>query len=219
MIVRAVDFEFQLRDSFGREMGVGRGEGLHLSHVLNYLDRHGLGINYDDREPNDLWAATGFMFEILVSNALAVYLSQDNDRIITGRELCMDGILLTPDAYDTVDDVVGEMKATWKSARKIRGAVADQGHSLRVNFGRWLRQIMSYCRAYETRKARLYSLFVMGDYSYGKPSANNPNPLPAGPALPVLDLEFTADEIEDNWRMILLNAADAAREAGIVWRR
>ena len=223
-VVRATDFEFELRDAWGRAMGVGRAPGLHLGHVLNYLEKHGLGKTYTG-EGNDLWAATGFMFEVMLSSAFAKYLLQDRDHVVIGKEYRAatgsrvkgaDSMALNPDGYDTVVDRIEECKATWRSANKFRHAAVDGGLSLHTYAWRWLAQIKTYCRRLETPRARLYVLFIMGDYCYGRPSKNNPEPLPAGPSLQVFDLEFTPAELDANWRMVTLHAEMAAREAGVI---
>lgn len=104
----------------------------------------------------------------------------------------VDGVWMSSDLLVLADDpssadfVVEEFKLTWMSSR---GGV-DQ-----PKFIHWLWQIKAYCWAWETVHARLRVYFVNGDYQY-----------PLKPQYRVWDLEFTFEELQNNWRMLLGHA-------------
>jgi hypothetical protein len=79
--------------------------------------------------------------------------------------------------------VIHEVKLTWKSAR----TVADIAKQLM-----WMWQIKSYCKAKGTRFAQLHVYFVCGDYTY-----------PMRPVLKKWLLEFTQEELDNNWKMLM----------------
>jgi len=78
--------------------------------------------------------------------------------------------------------VIHEVKVTYKSTKTVADVSGEW---------MWLAQIKSYCKAAGTRHARLHVLFVCGDYTY-----------PIKPILACWDLEFTQQELDDNWDML-----------------
>lgn len=81
---------------------------------------------------------------------------------------------------------VGEIKATWMS---------DIDDILDPKFDKYFTQIKFYCKMLGTRFARLYVFFVCGNY---KP--------PTVPRLKAWDLEFTEDELDMNYAMLMNHA-------------
>lgn len=79
--------------------------------------------------------------------------------------------------------VVHEAKATYKSTRTV-GDLSEQWM--------WLAQIKAYCKALKTRYAFLHVLFLCGDYSR-----------PIKPLMKMWALEFTQEEIDENWQLIV----------------
>lgn len=200
MRVEHLKYKFPLRDSSQRLMGTGRGAGVHLSDVLNYIDEiDEPGKNFTG---NDLYAQLGFMWETMISEVLPRYLSEDIAKhVFPPGEKEKDGILMTPDGMEPSEWALHEYKATWRSMRKLE---EDFEH----HFRRWLRQIKSYCYVMDTRVAYLVVFFVMGNYAFGTEGG--------GPQLRVLRLTFTPGEIAENWKMILGNAAEMRRTG---WQR
>lgn len=108
-------------------------------------------------------------------------------------EMCVDGIYMTKDGesvdvlvVDTRPDcvqIVHEVKATYKSTKTV-GDLRDQWM--------WLAQMKGYCKGTGTRIAILHCLFLCGDYSY-----------PIRPCLKAWQVEFTEQEIEENWQLML----------------
>lgn len=96
--------------------------------------------------------------------------------------------------------VIHEVKATYKSTRTVG--------DLKGQF-MWLAQMKAYCKAKGTRFAVLHVLFLCGDYTY-----------PISPVLKVWAIEFTQEEVDDNWELLsdyrnhrLALAAEQAAEA------
>lgn len=111
-------------------------------------------------------------------------------------EILYDGVYMSPDGEELsifLHDAgflhrlyVIEVKCTWKSMNTV-GDLTDE----KKNF-MWLAQIRSYCKANSTRHAKLYVLFVCGDYSF-----------PITPQLVKFTLEFTQLELDDSWDFLL----------------
>lgn len=205
MKVGIAPFKPRMRDGSGREMGQGRGAGLHQSDIIKHI-RETLVGKYTGGD--DAFAMTGFMWETIVGKALATYCGFDMKGVIEPGEYEMDGVLLTPDRVDPKRKIVYEFKATWFSMRHLVASDADGTE--RVNIAglqethwTWLMQIMGYCRALGYRRARLVVFWVNGDYSRKPPRG--------GPCFRAIELEFTVAEIEANWKMLLDNAADLQR--------
>lgn len=108
-------------------------------------------------------------------------------------ECVRDGIAMTPDGV-TVEGSgdkerlwLEEFKCTYKSSH-VKGEPREiQGEWL------WLAQCKSYCRGLGTRLARLHVLYVNGSYRFDGEV----------PAYIVYGIEFTAQEIRDNWGMVV----------------
>jgi len=103
-------------------------------------------------------------------------------------EIEYDGVYMSPDGeslsfiYKWVK-VIHEFKSTYKSTKTV-GDLTSQFM--------WLSQIKSYCKATDTLFAELHVLFLNGDYSY-----------PMKPMLKKWRIEFTQQEIDDNWRLLM----------------
>ena len=108
-------------------------------------------------------------------------------------EMHVDGVYLTHDG-ESLDVIITqrkkqtvvmihEIKCTWKSLNTV-GDMTDQVL--------YLMQIKAYCKAAGTRFAKIHIYFVCGDYSY-----------PIKPLLKCWLLEFTQEEIDFNWQLLL----------------
>ena len=62
-------------------------------------------------------------------------------------------------------------------------------------FDKWLTQAKLYCHLLDVPRMRFYVLFTAGDYKGNR-----------GPMFRVYDLEFSPQELEENWLMILHHA-------------
>ncbi len=151
--------------------------GLHLSDIIKEIERDLLGDEArPDRTPDEVARSQaqwkdGELFE----QAFKQY------------QVESDGVLMTPDAFDTVNKVVEEYKRTRYSTKRI--GEWDKA------FRGYLIQLKSYCRYYKTLKGRLVVHFVNGDYSHGRDEGQ--------PVTWIFDLVFTRQELEDNWLWIL----------------
>jgi hypothetical protein len=105
-------------------------------------------------------------------------------------ELELQGVYMTPDGESVdrvllgsrgIELIVHEVKATYKSSRR----------NIREQW-MWLTQLKSYCKALNTRFARLYILFICGDYSY-----------PITPQHLIYEIEFSQDELDASWTMLV----------------
>ncbi len=100
-----------------------------------------------------------------------IYMTHDGesvDRVFTGSR-----------GYEVI---VHEVKVTYKSSRKAADLKSQW---------MWLTQMKAYCKGLNTRYARIYILFICGDYTY-----------PIEPEYRVFEIEFTEEEINQNWSMI-----------------
>ena len=108
-------------------------------------------------------------------------------------EMEYDGVYLTHDAEslsviitdkeNPLAEVIHEVKLTYKSTNTVGTDIASQWM--------WISQIKAYCKAKGTRFAMLHVLFVCGDYTY-----------PIKPILKCWQIEFTQQEIDDNWDLL-----------------
>jgi len=109
------------------------------------------------------------------------------------KELEVAGLFMSPDGESTsviitqgkagLRTVVHEVKATYYSTRTIGNL---------SNAWMWLTQIKGYCKGLNTRFAMLHGLFLCGDYS-----------MPIQPKLKCWQIEFTQEEIDENWDLII----------------
>ena len=111
--------------------------------------------------------------------------------------MCVDGVHMSPDGLSTDviitkhigqlkgkrTPVIHEVKVTYKSVN----TVADLSKEFI-----WISQIKSYCKGKGTRHAQLHVLFLCGDYKF-----------PITPQLRVWAIEFTQQEIDDNWSLLI----------------
>lgn len=170
--------------------GLPRAEGLHLTDVITYiLDTINprIGGGFDDIE---LTAEVGFMWEDLLSLVLGNRLGK---RL---NDIQCDGIYCNPDGlgFDPLnlnEVALEEYKCTWKSMKKLPTEVL-----------KWMMQVKGYCHALGLKVVIFHVLYLMGDYFKEH----------HGPQARSFRIEFTEEEIEENWNVILANK-DAAWEA------
>jgi hypothetical protein len=107
-------------------------------------------------------------------------------------EMEVDGIYMTHDG-ESVDVIITdfvshwgliihEVKATYKSVKTV-GDMSQQWM--------WLTQCKAYCKGRGTRVAMMHVLFLCGDYKF-----------PITPQLRCWQIEFTQEEIDENWELM-----------------
>lgn len=155
-----------------------RTPGTHVSAIIHRISES-IGRRKGDFSESDLdqFAAIGRLWEAQL--ALSLF---PPPRYIRLGELECDGIIGSPDAYDTQDQAVIEMKVTWKSAKRPI-----------EEFREYWWQAQSYCHITQTCRAILPVLFVCGDYK------------PPVPVFRQYKALFTPQELRSNWEMMLRN--------------
>jgi hypothetical protein len=100
----------------------------------------------------------------------------------SGEFFTEEGIIYSPDLIITNSHLrLGEIKLTWMS---IRNGITDP------KFAKWFTQMACYCYHLQTPYARLYTFFVNGNYK------------PMSPCIKCWDIEFTGQELRDQWNAV-----------------
>jgi hypothetical protein len=113
-----------------------------------------------------------------------IYMTHDGESV---------SVIITDNAHPTTV-VVHEVKATYKSVKTV-GDLRGQWM--------WLAQLMAYCKGRGTRVTMLHVLFLCGTYIF-----------PITPELRCWRIEFTEEEIERNWEM-LMRYVEHSKEMGV----
>lgn len=168
--------------------GLPRAEELHLTDIISYIDKT---INPPPQQFDDAYLTMeiGFIWEDLLSYVLGNRLGK---RL---NDVQCDGIYCNPDGlgFDPLNPtevVIDEYKCTWRSMK--RPPTEDM---------KWMMQVKGYCHVMGLKVVVMHILYLMGDYFHEH----------IGPHARSFRIEFTEQEIEDNWAVILDNK-DAAME-------
>lgn len=132
------------------------------------------------------------------------YIPMLSDVVDHPGEMSLDGCYMTHDG-ESISMVasaggplltlaVHEIKATYKSIKTVG--------NLEAQF-MWLCQMKAYCKGLDTRFAYLHVLFICGDYKF-----------PITPRLEVWAVEFTQEEIDQNWSLLMDYKRNALGEVG-----
>ena len=144
-------------------------------------------------------ALAGFLWERALEHAFTEYMQVDRG-IVNKQDFVQltlpDGRIVTGTPDGLKDDVVEEYKATWRSMRKWSEHPEEE-------FWMWVAQVKAYCHMTARTKARFFVFWVNGDYSYKSGR---------GPQVTTCEMEFTPEEIEDNWRILLAHSGGAKEE-------
>lgn len=168
-----------------------REEGVHLGDVTHSLkSRSGLGYKGKGFQDMNLTPEIGLLWERVLS------LVMRDKYAMRPPQIQEDGIWMSPDGIGPdpegkVPLVVEEYKATWKSTR--RSPAEDFSYMV---------QVKSYCRALDTHVAIMRIFYIMGDYKG------------SGPIYRVARLEFTRQELDQNWAMVLKEKERMEEESG-----
>lgn len=168
----------------------------------NEKNNHGSRFNLDqviDDKDFPLVMAIGFSWEDWISRQIPNMMYHVGEFESDGISMSPDGISVPPENefdFSLGSGIIEEFKATFKSSRK---KIEDQWM--------WLTQVKSYCRALPTLCARIHVLHLCGDYDYKRPG------MP--PQYIVHSLQFTQNELDENWDMILAEKEDWKRQGKI----
>lgn len=166
----------------------GRSPGLHVSAIIKDLCIIAGVFKAEAPENSETYMGLGKVFEFAwVQMMLETY----PGRYTQLGELKHDGVFLTVDLYDVIEDEVVELKATWMSAFNID----PEGEKM----WRYRKQLGAYCEAARTLKGRLVVCFVIGDYKGDSPRYRD------------WRFEWTREELAENW-MMLKRHGEANRE-------
>jgi len=185
----------------GLELGASknpRSSGLHLSEIYNDLFACLEPKRYKAGAPvNKALLEAGILFEEMLERAFVLRLQETVGR--PGELVSEEGVKCSPDLFifDAEDNFrIGEIKLTWKSSRDVPREPGENGFP--VKFKKNFVQMMGYCHVARTPYARLISFFVNGQYIPGPPE----------PELLAWDIEFSTQELRENWAMLINHARD-----------
>lgn len=186
-------------------LGAPRSPGVHLSRIIRGIAQESgilkpewaddLGLVEVEGEQEAWWDGLDTASRLRMSIGLAWeqwYIPQLLDVVDHPGEMRVDGIYMTHDgeSIDTILTPRGqkpilalhEVKATYKSTKTV-GDLSGQWM--------WLAQCKGYCKGLQTLRAYLHVLFLCGNYKY-----------PISPQLIRWQIDFTPDEIEENWQLM-----------------
>jgi hypothetical protein len=169
------------------ESGSGRSVGtLHLSTVYRSMEEDALIAKKREATPDDLmwYAAGGFLWE-------RVFAQAHREAVLSGTlvrpdEWSLDGICGSPDHIDIETWRIIELKCRWMSAQKFE--------QLEKHFWLEIVQIKGYCKLIGATEAELWVFFVAGNWR------------PPVPMVGAKLLEFSQQEIDENWDVIVQHA-------------
>lgn len=195
------------------DTSAGRSEGLHVSAIIRCLATEHNILKPQFCEELSLldikdMSRIGIIAQLRIQIGIAwenYYIPTLKDVMDHPGEMCLRGVYMSPDgkgvrplyipedldlsvsAFITPRNLkyvikIVEVKATYKSTKTV-GDMSTQWM--------WLAQLKSYCKAAGTRFAELHALFLCGDYIR-----------PISPKLIIYHIEFTQQELDDNWTLL-----------------
>lgn len=170
-------------ESLAFEAAPHRSEGLHLSQIIKSICVEIDPKRFKSESERLPWERfeSGFTFERVLEHAFAAR----REGIFRPGEVEKDGVIMSPDGIDPADWRLEEYKFTMMSSRE-----APQ----HMKFVHWFWQMKAYALALETTRARLRAMFLNGDYRG------------SGPQYFAWDVEFTEQELHENWAMLIQHA-------------
>lgn len=179
-----------------------RSPGLHVSRIISSIAMEpSVGILkqelIEDLSLTDVREITDPVAILRMCVGLAFeewFIPQLPDVIDHPGEMCYDGVFMSPDGEElsilvfdgrrAYRHYIIETKATWKSINTV-------GELDGLKNWMWMAQLKSYCIAAGTTHAKLYVLFLCGDYVF-----------PITPQLVEYTIEFEQVELEENWGLL-----------------
>lgn len=190
-----------------------RTPGMHVSRIIRSIAIESKILKTEEAQSLSLiemgggdeewWASLDPIAQLRVAIGMAWeewYLPKLPDVVYQPGEMTIEGVYLTHDG-ESLDLVVyerhrgyvlaiHECKATYKSTKTV-GNFESQWM--------WMAQIKSYCKAAGTTVAYVHVLFLCSDYKFPM----SPSLGPDKTAPQVWRLEFTQDEIDSNWELLM----------------
>jgi hypothetical protein len=164
-----------------------RSPGVHLTDITKDMlrcagiSRGGKGKPFSPEDQHMLFES-GFLWERMIAFILTVAHEEANGSnellLLRPGEQMMDGVALTPDAINIPTWCIEEWKAT---------AMRSKGFDIQSKRPEWLWQAGAYCRVFGMRKA-IFRIWHHGELPH---------------TVTQLLVEWTQQEIEDNWFKIL----------------
>jgi len=172
--------------TLGASSGLRSG-GVHISDVYNSLYQELEPARYAQAGgPPVIKMAMGLAWEAYVEACLR---RAGIDAYRPEEGTTPEGLAFSPDLI-LIDERgirrVGEIKLTYMSESETLGE---------PKFAKWLTQVQAYCHHMGTSSARFYVLFVNGNYRGQR-----------DPVFRAYDMTFTAQELKDNWQLLLNHA-------------
>jgi hypothetical protein len=193
-----------------------RSTGLHLSEIYGRMMAKRQPHRFDKSKPMNMnRVETGLLFENMLERALAEKFAT----VRPGELFSDEGVAMSPDGVNPALMAGEEYKSTWMSSGKgICETVVVEGKSFDVplpKFEHWFLQMQGYAKWLEVRTFILRVLFINGDYKYNEsvdPETGRRVSTPTGPQFKTYCIEFTDQEIEQNWADLMA----FAREEGML---
>ena len=185
MLCREVTDQVEWPRHWGKATGVGGERSSHAKqpHVSELLDliEADLGTIKGGWDETSLTVAAelGFSWEGVIED---FYARRFGEQIERPGEVCRDNIVGSPDGL--LREVLHEYKLKYSSSDKF--VIGEQR--------RWLMQVKSYCAMLGVRQVRFWVFFVVGNWKFGKDRV--------GPHPKVFDVEFTQQEVDDQWQLM-----------------
>jgi hypothetical protein len=184
--VRITEIDHELDFSCLDPPGYVRTPGLHMSDIYKSLYAELDPARFGgEGAPDPLRMGIGSAFEPILEREIGNrLLGSERPGEFTTKE----GVIYTPDhLLFNCRTRLAEFKVSWMSDRE--GVMVPR-------FDHWFTQMKVYAHHLQMPHARLYALFINGDYR------------PPAPRLRAWDIEFTKREMADEWAMLLRHARD-----------
>lgn len=147
-------------------------------------------------QPFDLVAYTRMETGIAFENILEKGLAEKFATYRPGEIISEEGVYMSPDGVNPMLDAGEEYKATWMSSRSTGTTpYTDENGVVTDKYIHWWFQMQGYAKWLGTTRYLLRALHINGDYSY-----------PLSPLFLTHLIEFTPQELTDNWTMLMSHA-------------
>ncbi len=172
------------KEKLGSEL---RSSGVHLSGIIRYC----LDLDRSDRDPDfmPLCMALGLAWEAWAVGMFPDVVWQPGEEVLDGVYGTPDGMSVF-EVHGVKEVIVEEWKATYKSTARYGANIVSQTL--------WMWQLAGLCKLTGLRFARLHVLWINGDYR------------PPQPKYVTYLVEFTQEELDKFWEMVILTNKDKA---------